>query len=69
MFLYALYEAAIFMTLCEIATAKHHLSPLECASFSSQAREEVIDDEESQSLCVGFVAPRLYASFIAYLIF
>jgi hypothetical protein len=52
-----LLVAAISMTLCELATAKHHSPPLECFPFSSPLREggEQIN-EETQSICVGFVA-------------
>lgn len=48
-------EAAISMTLCELATAKHHLPPLECFPFSSPPHEREEIDEDNQSICVGFV--------------
>ena len=46
-------EAAISMTLCEIATAKHYSLPLECRSFSlddMQGKER--KSHQTQGECV-----------------
>ncbi|KAF8588108.1 hypothetical protein K439DRAFT_704896 [Ramaria rubella] len=60
--------AAISMTLCELATAKHHLPPLECFPFSSQPQENIVD-EETQSLCVGALSrsAQFWSSYSGYL--
>ena len=47
------------MTLCELATAKYHLPPLEFLFilFFSPSHEEGGEiNEETQSICVGFPA-------------
>lgn len=47
--------AAISMTLCELATAKHYSPPLECFPFASQPYDVDLDDEDSQASCVECV--------------
>lgn len=64
--LYPHSKAAISMTLCELATAKHHSPPLECFPFSSPSHEGEEVDEETQSICVGFV--RIQSWFFTFLI-
>ncbi|KAJ7885704.1 hypothetical protein B0H14DRAFT_2698767 [Mycena olivaceomarginata] len=54
-------EAAISMTLCELATATHHSPPLECASFAMDGR--------SQGECVDALSrsPQFWSSYSGYL--
>ena len=48
-----MFEAAISMTLCEIATAKHYSLPLECRSFSLDNMENrVHKSHQTQGDCV-----------------
>lgn len=42
------------MTLCEIATARHHSVPLECIGFNPGATTDDTQDIDA-SLCVEFV--------------
>ena len=46
-------EAAISMTLCEIATAKHYSLPLECRSFSLDDKKPI--SHQTQGECVEWV--------------
>jgi hypothetical protein len=48
------FEAAISMTLCEIATAKHYSLPLECRSFSldNNMQDRVHKSHQTQGDCV-----------------
>lgn len=47
------FEAAISMTLCEIATAKHYSLPLECRSFSlDNIKDGVYKSHQTQGDCV-----------------
>jgi hypothetical protein len=50
-------EAAISMTLCEIATAKHYSLPLECRSFSldNNMQDRVHKSHQTQGDCVEWV--------------
>ncbi|KAJ7600788.1 hypothetical protein C8J56DRAFT_769131, partial [Mycena floridula] len=52
--------AAISMTLCELATAKHHTPPLECNS---------VNNVDEQSICVGALArsAQFWSSYSGYL--
>ena len=46
-------EAAISMTLCEIATAKHYSLPLECRSFSADdIQDKKPISHQTQGECV-----------------
>jgi hypothetical protein len=47
------FEAAISMTLCEIATAKHYSLPLECRSFSlDNMQDKEHKSRQAQGECV-----------------
>ncbi|KAF8532608.1 hypothetical protein JB92DRAFT_2841820 [Gautieria morchelliformis] len=59
------------MTLCELATAKHHMPPLECFPFAStlQAQDKEEIDEEAQASCVGALSrsAQFWSSYSGYL--
>ncbi|KAL0958347.1 hypothetical protein HGRIS_000492 [Hohenbuehelia grisea] len=63
-------RAAISMTLCELATAKHHAPPLECLAFSVEApRFTDVDRSESQGVCVDALSrsAQFWSSYSGYL--
>ncbi|KAI6142802.1 hypothetical protein BKA82DRAFT_532917 [Pisolithus tinctorius] len=47
-------QAAISMTLCELATARHYAPPLECAAFSKGQQRP--PDSFAQSACVEYTS-------------
>ena len=53
------------MTLCELATAKHHSMPLECAPFAFDAASSRYPSRLLQAECVEFVGSQLYAHIFA----
>ncbi|TFK41551.1 hypothetical protein BDQ12DRAFT_388968 [Crucibulum laeve] len=61
-------NAAIAMTLCEVATAKHHSFPLECIPFSSENAPKNTD-AQAQGTCVDALArsAQFWSSYSGYL--
>ncbi|PFH48830.1 hypothetical protein AMATHDRAFT_148945, partial [Amanita thiersii Skay4041] len=64
--------AAISMTMCELATAKHHSPPLECASFMSNSLlrlDERLSVHQSQRDCVEALSrsTQFWSSYSGYL--
>ncbi|KAL6305991.1 hypothetical protein BKA93DRAFT_730248, partial [Sparassis latifolia] len=63
-------KAAISMTLCELATAKHHAPPLECASFAPDAdTPDTLSSTESLGCCVDALSrsAQYWSSYSGYL--
>ncbi|KAK7033668.1 hypothetical protein VNI00_012668 [Paramarasmius palmivorus] len=62
-------EAAISMTLCELATAKHHSIPLECSSFSIKQPPSFDTQPDSRSECVSALSrsAQFWSSYSGYL--
>ncbi|KAJ8515859.1 hypothetical protein ONZ45_g6781 [Pleurotus djamor] len=64
-------KAAIMMTLCELATAKHHAPPLECAPFAFFTPGAFTDAERdaSQGSCVDALSrsAQFWSSYSGYL--
>ncbi|KIK02891.1 hypothetical protein K443DRAFT_131666 [Laccaria amethystina LaAM-08-1] len=60
-------NAAISMTLCEIATAKHYSLPLECHPFSPERKDP--RDPRMQSECVDALSrsAQFWSSYSGYL--
>ncbi|KAL1682516.1 hypothetical protein EV122DRAFT_287137 [Schizophyllum commune] len=60
-------RAAISMTLCELATAKHHTPPLECAPFAP-GRASLLSDAEAGE-CVNALSrsAQYWSSYSGYL--
>lgn len=60
-------NAAISMTLCEIATAKHYSLPLECRPFSPEGKDP--RDPRTRSECVDALSrsAQFWSSYSGYL--
>lgn len=60
-------QAAISMTLCELATARHYAPPLECAAFSKGQQRP--PDSFAQSACVEALSrsAQFWSSYSGYL--
>ncbi|THV04789.1 hypothetical protein K435DRAFT_648883, partial [Dendrothele bispora CBS 962.96] len=67
-------QSAISMTLCELATAKHHSPPMECSPFSldrlsSDIGSENLSNEGLQGECVSALSrsAQFWSSYSGYL--
>ncbi|PPQ92129.1 hypothetical protein CVT25_007960 [Psilocybe cyanescens] len=62
-------QAAISMTLCEIATAKHHSYPMECHQYSVNGANAPKISSQSQGGCVDALArsAQFWSSYSGYL--
>ncbi|KAF4616333.1 hypothetical protein D9613_008634 [Agrocybe pediades] len=62
-------NVAISMTLCEIATAKHHSVPLECVSYSVDRAHDPAPSPQVQGECVDALArsAQFWSSYSGYL--
>ncbi|ESK88088.1 nuclear fusion protein kar5 [Moniliophthora roreri MCA 2997] len=63
-------KAAISMTLCELATAKHHSIPLECSSFSINQHsllEAINPDLQGECVSALSRSAQFWSSYSGYL--
>ncbi|PCH44959.1 hypothetical protein WOLCODRAFT_105932 [Wolfiporia cocos MD-104 SS10] len=63
-------RAAISMTLCELATAKHNQPPMECAAYAADSHsDEMVSPPQSHRICVEALSrsAQYWSSYSGYL--
>ncbi|KAH0834925.1 hypothetical protein J3R83DRAFT_10609 [Lanmaoa asiatica] len=62
-------QAAIGMTMCELATARHYLPPMECAAYAKVGHKLSLPTPQAQARCVDALSrsAQFWSSYSGYL--